>query len=495
MQVRFWGTRGSIATPGPSTIRYGGNTSCVEIRSARGALVLLDCGTGARALGRGLLLERPEGLRGHILISHTHWDHIQGIPFFGPLSAPGAEWDIYAPRSLTGSVEQALAGQMQYTYFPVALEQRGATIRYHELVEGSLRIGDIDVTARYLNHPGLTLGYRLEADGVAIVYACDHEPHSRHLADGTGELSKLDRRHAEFLANADLVIHDAQYVADEYPQKLGWGHSTVQYAVRLAIVAGARRLALTHHDPLRSDDDIDALVAAARQWGRRQSSNLEIFAAAEGQLLELADSAYPGAAWRDEFPAMADIKPALVDRSVLLAIDDAAVAEPLAEALSADGLRVRIERDGRDAVRTIRTEKPSMVIAAHDLPGADGYEICGEIRREGSRYAADLPIILIAPQEGAAVDADTGVTEWLVTPFLAAYVRTRVRAWLMRAACRRMRAAPAPDREHRLIALHRLGNPRHKAGREVRSLDAIGGRGLRRARSLHQLHRSRSPMA
>jgi len=136
-------------------------------------------GTGAAVLGRELMARGA--LRGHVLISHTHWDHIQGIPFFAPLFIPGNEWDIYGPRGLGQTLRDTLAGQMQYTYFPVGLEQLGANIRYHDLVEGRLRIGDIEVTSRYLNHPALTLGYRLEADGVAVVYACDHEPYSRAL--------------------------------------------------------------------------------------------------------------------------------------------------------------------------------------------------------------------------------------------------------------------------------------------------------------------------
>src|SRR5690349_15644402 len=152
MRVRFFGTRGSIATPGPHTLRYGGNTSCTELRSSAGTLVIFDIGTGGAGLGREFMA-RGGPLRGHILISHTHWDHIQGIPFFAPLFVPGFEWDIYAPRGLGQDLRRTLAGQMQSTYFPVTLEQLGATIRYHELVEGQLRIGDIDVTTRYLNHP------------------------------------------------------------------------------------------------------------------------------------------------------------------------------------------------------------------------------------------------------------------------------------------------------------------------------------------------------
>ena len=167
MLVRFWGTRGSLAKPGPGTVRYGGNTSCVEVRSAAGTLVVIDCGTGAHDLGQALMAEPDQPVRGHLLISHTHWDHIQGIPFFAPLFEPDNEWDIYAPHSLSQSIRDTLAGQMQYTYFPVTLEALGAKIRYHDLVEGVFQVGDITVRSRYLNHPALTLGYRLEADGVS----------------------------------------------------------------------------------------------------------------------------------------------------------------------------------------------------------------------------------------------------------------------------------------------------------------------------------------
>jgi len=139
------------------------------VRSASGTQVLLDCGTGARALGETLMASGPRPLRGHILIGHTHWDHIQGLPFFGPLFVQGNEWDIYAPRGFEQSLQETLAGQMQYTYFPITLDQFRATIRYHEVMEGVFDIGDIRVTAQYLNHPALTLGYRLEADGVAVV--------------------------------------------------------------------------------------------------------------------------------------------------------------------------------------------------------------------------------------------------------------------------------------------------------------------------------------
>jgi len=177
---------------------------------------------------------------------------------------PGNEWDIYAPRGLDSSLRESLSGQVQYTYFPITLEDLGAAIRYHDLVECVFEIGDIKVRTLYMNHPALTLGYRLEADGVSVVYACDHEPHSRQYAQGTGTMSEQDRRHIEFMRGVDLVIHDAQYTTTEYTDKFGWGHTPVACAVDMSRTAGFRRLALTHHDPLRNDDRVDARCEDAR---------------------------------------------------------------------------------------------------------------------------------------------------------------------------------------------------------------------------------------
>ena len=216
MHVKFWGTRGSIATPGPTTIRYGGNTSCVEICSDAGTRVVLDCGTGGYALGQRLTGEAGQRADGHILISHTHWDHIQGIPFFAPLFVKGNAWKISGPKGLSQSLRTTLAGQMEHTYFPITLDHFTADISYQDLVEGTLHVGEIKVTTRFLNHPALTLGYRLEADGACVVYCCDHEPHSADLASGRSPIIGLDRRYADFVAGADLVIHDAQYTAQEF---------------------------------------------------------------------------------------------------------------------------------------------------------------------------------------------------------------------------------------------------------------------------------------
>ncbi len=290
MQIRFWGTRGSIAKPGPGTVRYGGNTSCVEVRSAGGTLLVLDCGTGAHALGQALVASGNGPTRGHLLITHTHWDHIQGLPFFAPLFVPDHEWDIYGPRGLSQSLREVLAGQMQHPYFPVTVDGFAATVRYHDLVDGSLDIGDVRITARYLNHTVLTLGYRLH-DDAELVYATDYEPHLPELAlTGYTPTGGRDDDHVSFLQDADLVIHDCQYTAAEYPEKQGWGHSTVEFVVDAARAARVRRLALFHHDPNRDDDAIDRLVADARQRLDQAGSTLEVFAAAEGQMIELRGS-------------------------------------------------------------------------------------------------------------------------------------------------------------------------------------------------------------
>ena len=182
MDVRFWGTRGSMAKPGPTTLRYGGNTSCVEVRGDDGTLIVLDCGTGAHGLGQALTSAGAPRCDGHLLITHTHWDHIQGFPFFAPLFVAGNTWDIYAPGAIGQQLERTLAGQMEYNYFPVTLAQLGATIRFHNLAEGQFAVGGVHVTTQYLNHPALALGYRLQSGGQVVVYSADHEPHAPNPA-------------------------------------------------------------------------------------------------------------------------------------------------------------------------------------------------------------------------------------------------------------------------------------------------------------------------
>jgi phosphoribosyl 1,2-cyclic phosphodiesterase len=385
MRIRFWGTRGSLAKPGPSTVRYGGNTSCVEVRPADGTLIILDCGTGAHDLGRSLMASGERPVRGHLLLTHTHWDHIQGFPFFAPLFIQGNEFDVYAPQGLGQRLEDTLAGQMEYEYFPVTLAQLGATIRYHELVEGTFDLGTVQVITRYLNHPGLAMGYRFEAGSVAVVYATDHEPHSRHQPEMTDSALALpvhreDRRHVEFLAGADLVIHDAQYTLEEYPSKLSWGHSPAELAVDFALAAGVKRLALFHHDPLRDDAALDQLVETCRQ--RAGGGRLDVFAAAEGQTIELAEreAVAPHAARQ---PEAAIAKEVGVAAATILLVDD----DP-------DALRAESDPDLRN-----------------------------------------VPVVLLTAQVGAedtAAGFAAGVTDYVTKPFKPAYIRARVHTWLLR---------------------------------------------------------------
>ncbi len=462
MRIRFWGTRGSIAKPGPSTVRYGGNTSCVEVRSPRDTLIVIDCGTGAHALGRELMRERgADSLRGHMLISHTHWDHIQGIPFFKPFFVADDEWHIYGPRGLGASLQDTLAGQMQYTYFPVSLDQFDAHIHYHDLVEGKFEIDDVLVTTQYLHHPALTLGYRLEADGVCVVYASDHEPHSPLLAEqGYQPTGGEDDRHAQFIAGADLLIHDTQYTAEEYPEKKGWGHSTLEYVVDSALAAGVHQLALFHHDPLREDHAIDVLVQRARDRVADRGGTLEVLAAAEGATMQVEDVAVgePGAAFQS-VSDLSTVQPALLDQSVLIAVNDPEAAIALSDAVRADQITHYTAADGEATLQMVRSEQPSLIVLEHSLAGGDALDLCRKIRGGDGPYGQDVPIVVVADSEreiDRRASKDAGVTDWLVKPFSDTYARTRIRAWLMRLACRWERAPLPADEEVRLRALQDL---------------------------------------
>jgi ribonuclease BN (tRNA processing enzyme)/DNA-binding response OmpR family regulator len=429
-----------------------------------------------------------KGLRGHILISHTHWDHIQGIPFFGPLFVPGNEWDIYGPKGLGQSLREALAGQMQYPYFPVTLDQCGAKIRYHDLVEGTFDIDDIKVSTRYLNHPALTFGYRLEADGVAVVYACDHEPHARMLAAGHGEITGQDLRHAEFVNRADLLIHDAQFTAEEYPAKIGWGHSTVEYVVKLSKYAEVKSVALTHHDPLRDDDAIDRLLASIRARLRENASSLDVFAAVEGQVVEVAPSHEQGLACRaGEFQAQTPIEPALAESSVLLGIVDAKMAAAFSKVIRAEGIHVEFFSDLDEARKLIAKDRPSLAILEHDPPRIDGMETCRAIRQQENDHEQQLPVIMVASQEDHASGAATGVTDWLIKPFSSAYARTKIRAWVLRTACQRMRGVVPEDEKRRLARPPVHVQQRRRAGVWASGSRPMPQKGVEKRRSLENV--------
>jgi phosphoribosyl 1,2-cyclic phosphodiesterase len=283
VNVRFWGVRGSIAAPGPRTARYGGNTPCVEIR-AGGRLMIVDAGTGIRELGVSLLKEAAGApIVGDLFIGHTHWDHIQGFPFFMPLYVPTSRFSIYSVRGTTKRFEDVMAGQMASTYFPVAMKDLGSKPSFIELHD-PVMVGPVKVSYHYLNHPGITIGFRFEHDGKIVSYISDHEPYGK--LNATGEYAvKEDTAVARFVEGSDLLICESQYTADEYRLKKGWGHSTFEDVLDLAQKAGVKRLALFHHDPSHDDEIMTTLESSCVAMVSARKARLEVFAAREGMAL------------------------------------------------------------------------------------------------------------------------------------------------------------------------------------------------------------------
>ncbi len=438
MQLRFWGTRGSLATPGPATLKFGGNTSCVELRADDGTLVVLDCGTGAFPLGQALLRQGSAGSYGSLLISHTHWDHIQGFPFFAPLYVPGNEWHVYGPGGLGIQLQEALAGQQEYRYFPVTLDALGASMHFHDLAEGQFNAGGVQVRTCYLNHPAVTLGYRLTRGSATVVYATDHEPHWSNPSDPSGESVSVhseDLRHVSFLAGADLVIHDAQYRLSDFPTKSGWGHTPAERAVDYCVAAGVKQLALFHHDPMRSDEQLERLVDRCRL--RAAPSRLHVFAAAEGMELRLSEGRTSPSAAPELLPAAAnnDGLEATFRDLVLVVDDDPDALEMMRETLETDGFAVVVAGDGDSALRIARDTPPDLILLDWMLPGSDGPEVCRRLRLDGGLALQRTPIVMItglAGGEHVARGFEAGASDYLAKPFTPAYLRSRVRDWLLR---------------------------------------------------------------
>ena len=284
--VRFWGTRGSIATPGRATLRYGGNTACTEVRCGE-TVVLLDCGTGAREAGLALSREfKGRPIHIHVFVSHTHWDHIQGFPFFMPAYVPGNRVSICSLRGSDKSLERVFTGQMDSSYFPVDLRDMFAQLQFVELEGPPLQVGEVQVSHIYLNHPGIAIGFRINWRGKSVVYVTDHEPYVR--LSGDNEFNrKLDREIDAFAGGADLYIREAQYTEEEYSTKKGWGHSTWKDALESAQAAGVRRLSLFHHDPMRDDDALDQMIASCHGYMKECGMSFDCTAAAENQELAL----------------------------------------------------------------------------------------------------------------------------------------------------------------------------------------------------------------
>jgi phosphoribosyl 1,2-cyclic phosphodiesterase len=280
-RLTFWGTRGSIPTPGPGTARYGGNTACISLADSDGRLVILDAGSGLRCLGHELMSRRPSAFAADILLSHTHWDHIQGLPFFKPLSAPGNRFAVYGAAQEGVPLQEILRRQMDPMVFPIPLEALAARIDVHEILDGEVPLPDFRVRAFRLRHPGTTLGYRVAParGGREIAYLTDNE-----LGSGGHYPVPADWRErlVQFLAGTDTLIHDAMY-SDQFVQlRAGWGHSTPHQAVDLAAESGCARLILFHHEPEHDDAAIDRLLADAQAYAREVAPSLEVTAAVEG---------------------------------------------------------------------------------------------------------------------------------------------------------------------------------------------------------------------
>jgi phosphoribosyl 1,2-cyclic phosphodiesterase len=284
-RVKFWGTRGSIATPGPETIRYGGNTSCVEVRCGDD-IMIFDCGTGIRELGISLAREYAErNLEVHLFVSHTHWDHIQGFPFFQPAYRAGNRVNIYSLHSPDRSLERLFTGQMDGNYFPVTLDDLMARLHFEEL-NGDVQIGDVKISHMHLNHPGLALSFRAESKGRSVVYMTDHEPYHKLLGESP-HTKKLDGEIDAFAKDADLLIREAQYTDEEYITKRGWGHSATSDAVTSAVNAEAKRLVLFHHDPMHDDQQIDSMVEFCRNKINQQGKDVRVIGAADKLTLRI----------------------------------------------------------------------------------------------------------------------------------------------------------------------------------------------------------------
>ena len=292
-RLKFWGVRGSIPTPGPGTVQYGGNTSCVEVR-ADGEIIILDAGSGIRRLGLKLAEEfknQPVNLT--LLITHTHWDHIQGFPFFIPAYNPQNKLRIFGYEGARDGLYSTLTYQMESPYFPVSLQHMPGNIDVTELKELEFHVGQVKVQAAFVNHPGVCVGYRLFTSAGSIAYLPDNEPFQRMRSDPGAQqtsnrldalnyASDQDQKIIEFIKDSDVLIVDAQYDDAEYQSHVGWGHGCVEDVVALALFAKVKQLFLFHHDPDHEDAQISRMQAWARELVAFQGETLAVDAAREG---------------------------------------------------------------------------------------------------------------------------------------------------------------------------------------------------------------------
>ena len=305
MKIRFWGVRGSIPCPGPLTQKYGGNSACIELRlGAENRTVIIDAGSGIRELGNYLMQhDLPNGpIKAEIFLSHTHWDHIMGFPYFVPIYVPGTQLKVYGPVSFEDeTLEEVVGGQMKYRYFPVNMGELRSDIEYIRLREDAGRDygNGLILTTKFLNHPITTLGYRFDYQGKSFCTCYDFEPfrnlfitdpnhpdYDEGMAVEGEEVAREQNLAMEaFFAGADLLVHDSQYTDAEFTSRIGWGHSSCEYVIGAANRAGVKKLALFHHDPDRTDQQIDGMAATYCVPG--QYGATEVFFAREGQVVEL----------------------------------------------------------------------------------------------------------------------------------------------------------------------------------------------------------------
>jgi phosphoribosyl 1,2-cyclic phosphodiesterase len=294
MKVKFWGVRGSIASPGPKTVRYGGNTTCIEVRTDNNELIILDAGTGIFPLSQSLLAELP--VTANVFITHSHWDHIQGLPFFVPNFIPGNTLRLHGafdPVSGRG-VEQVMSVQLQYSYFPVREAEMKAQIDYVTLMPGqSIELGSATVTPYLLNHPVINFGYRIDCGTKSVFFTGDHEPPWNIYEPGDESFAEyqsfVDEKVEAIRAGmrgVDVLIADCSYTADEYPAKKGWGHGSFESSMQMAQDVGAKVLYCTHHEPTRSDDALEAVFQQALNARNTPPGTPEFRLAREGDVFE-----------------------------------------------------------------------------------------------------------------------------------------------------------------------------------------------------------------
>jgi CheY-like chemotaxis protein/phosphoribosyl 1,2-cyclic phosphodiesterase len=385
----------------------------------------------------------PKPLSATLLFGHTHWDHIQGFPFFAPLFVQGNKFTVCGPQGAKGSLSDVLSGQMEFTYFPVELAQLGAEIKYLDLSEGTHDFDGVEIGAQLMNHPATALGYRMEADGVSLMYLCDHEPYWENLWDSTAKSHKLssilhegDRGHAAFMKDADVVIHDAQYTPEEYKAKRNWGHSSYSYVVGIAAAANVKRLFLTHHDPTHDDDFLDRLENDARALAASLSSRLEVTCAREG-FHTVFEGDKNTASSLERLSASAMHSAYDTHRSLLILVvdDDEDLRIFAREVLVRAGHRVMEAPNGVTGIEMVGKTKPDLVMLDLRMPGIDGFEVLRRLRStEAARYLPIIALTAHGDEEMARSSFELGATDYLAKPFTPPQLNARVRSCFAHAA-------------------------------------------------------------